>query len=63
MEWQKILYVIGAILVVGIMFWTIRSNPKMFSKENISKSFFSMGILALVLIAFIGLLVWWLKTQ
>ena len=63
MEWQKLLYVIGAILVVAIMFWTVRRNPQMFSKENISKSFFSMGILALILIAFIALLVLFLRAS
>lgn len=63
MEWQKLLYLIGAILLVGLMFWTVRRNPQMFSKENISRSFFSLGILALILIAFIALLVWFLRAS
>lgn len=63
MEWQKLLYLVGAILVVILMFWTVRKNPQMFSKQNISRSFFSMGILALILIGFIALLVWFLRTN
>lgn len=61
MEWGKLFYVIGAIILIAITFWSIRSNPQMFSKENISRSFFSMGILALILIAVVALLVMFLR--
>ena len=57
MEWQKLLYLIGVIVLIGITVWVIRSNPKMFSKENLNRSFFTMGILALILIVFITLIV------
>jgi phosphoglycerol transferase MdoB-like AlkP superfamily enzyme len=62
MEWGKIFYVIGAIILIAIVVWTIRSQPQQFTKEKIGKSFFSMGILALILIAFIALLVFLLRS-
>lgn len=61
MNWMSLLYIIGAALLVWFAFRTIRNNPAMFSKENISKSFFTMGALTLILIAFIALLVFLLR--
>ena len=60
-QWMLLLYVIGAAVIIWYGIRTIRGNPQLFSKENISKSFFSIGILTLVLIAFIALLVYFLK--
>lgn len=62
MEWAKLLYVIAAIVVAGLIFWNIRSNPQAFSKENLGKSFWVVGILALLLIGFIALIVWFLRS-
>lgn len=62
MEWGKLFYVLGAIVLVGIMLWTIRSNPQLFSRENLNRSFFTMGILALILIGVVALLVLWLRS-
>lgn len=53
----QILGLIGAGLIVYFVYRTIKGRPDMFSKENLSKSFFSMGILALILIAFVGFLI------
>ena len=53
----QILALIGAGLIVFWMYRTVKGRPELFSKENITKSFSSMGILALILIGFIGLLV------
>lgn len=61
MEWGKLFFVIGAALMVWFIYRSIRSNPQAFSKENLSKSFFTLGMLALLLIAFIGLLVLMLR--
>jgi type IV secretory pathway TrbL component len=58
---MTLLYVAGAALAVWFAYRTIRSNPDMFSKENLSNSFFTMGILALLLIGFVALLVFLLK--
>ena len=57
MEWSKILFVIGAALAAWLMWRVIRGNPAAFSRSNLGKSFFTMGILALVLFAFVALLV------
>ena len=62
-EWISILYLIGAGLVVWFSARMIRNNPAMFSKANIGKSFFTIGILTLILIGFIALLVFLLKSQ
>ena len=62
MEWAKLFYVIGAIIVAGLVIWMIRSNPQMFTREKLSKSFFTLGILALLLIGFIALVVFWLRS-
>lgn len=53
------------ILSIGFMGWliyrSIKSQPQAFSKENLSKSFYLLGWLALGLIGFIVLLVFLLK--
>lgn len=63
MDWMKLLYVIGAIVVAGLIFMNIRNNPQAFSKENLGKSFYVLGILALLLIGFIALVVIWLRNS
>lgn len=53
-----------AIGFIAVLFWLIhliKTNPDMFSAKNLNKSFFTMGILALLLIGFIALLVIYLK--
>lgn len=59
--WMQLLYLVaaGVLLWFGIRF--IRSNPGAFSKENMGKSFSTVGFLTLGLIAFIALLVVLLK--
>ncbi len=59
--WQKILYAILLIVLAFFVFRTLKSNPHWFSKANFSKSAFTLGILALGLIIFIGLLVLMLR--
>lgn len=61
MHWTQILYLIGAAVLVWFSFRMIRGNPQLFSAENLNKSFFVMGVLALGLIVFIALLVFLLK--
>lgn len=62
MEWGKILFIVGAIGMIFLLYQTIRGRPDWFSSDNLQKSFFTLGILALVLIVFIGLLVLLLKS-
>lgn len=53
----QVLGLIGAGLILFILYRMIKGNPDQFSKENLNKSFFTMGILAIVLIGFIALMV------
>ena len=57
----KILGLIGAGLIIWVLYRSIKGRPELFSRENLSKSFSSMGILALILIGFIALLVFMLR--
>ena len=53
----QVLGLIGAGLIVWYMARVIKGRPDVFSRENWHKSFYSMGILALILIAFVAFLV------
>lgn len=53
----KVLGLLGAVLIMFLLYQTIKGRPEQFSKENMSNSFFTMGILAVGLIVFVGLLV------
>lgn len=53
----QILGIIGAVLIVFVLYRMIKGRPELFSKENLNKSFMTMGVLAVGLIAFIALLV------
>lgn len=54
----QLLGLAGAGLIVWIIYRNIKGRPDQFSKENLSKSFSTMGILALLLIGFVGVLVY-----
>ena len=65
---KRVYFMLAKILVLLLaaffLWWIIRyfkANPKAFSAKNLNKSFFTMGILALILIAFIALLVFFLR--
>ena len=53
----QLLGLVAAGLIVWILYRTIRGRPEQFSRENLMKSFSSMGVLALLLIGFVALLV------
>lgn len=57
----QVLGLIGAALIVFLLYRTIKGRPDQFSKENLSKSFSTMGFLALGLIAFVALLILMLR--
>ncbi len=63
MDWGKFFFIIGAALMAWLTYRQIRGNPQAFSKENLGKSFFTLGILALGLIVFIWLLVLFLRAS
>ncbi len=57
----QILALLGAGLIIFILYRTIKGRPDQFSKENLSKSFSTMGFLAIGLIGFVALLVLMLR--
>lgn len=50
------------IFIIWRIYKTIQNNPDVFSKENISKSFFTMGVLGLILVGGIAVLVLLLRS-
>ena len=59
----EILGLIGAGMILFILYRTIKGKPEQFSRENLSKSFFSMGVLAIALIAFVAVLILFLRNS
>jgi len=59
--WATIGYVVLLLIMVFMMYNNIRRNPEWLTKESFSKSFYVMGILALILIGFVGLCVLFLR--
>lgn len=53
----QILGLIGAGMIVWFLYKSIKGRPEQFSKQNMSNSLTTMGILALVLIVFVALLI------
>jgi hypothetical protein len=54
----QILGLIGAGLIIWLLYSRIKNNPTAFSRENMSKSFSTLGILGLILILFVVCLVY-----
>ena len=58
---------LAAILFGAFLIWMlyryVKRDPESLSGANINKSFYTMGILAVVLIAFIGLVVMLLRSS
>ncbi len=59
----QILALLAAGLLVFFIYRTIKNRPDMFTRENLNKSFSTMGVLALALIVFVGFLVMMLRMQ
>lgn len=57
----QVLGIVGAALIVWIIYANIKNRPELFSRVNLSKSFSSMGILALLLIGFVALLIFMVR--
>lgn len=57
----QILGLVAAGLIVWMLYRTVKGKPELFSRENLNKSFSTMGILALGLIVFIAIMVMFLK--
>lgn len=61
MSWTAFFFAIGAVLMLWMVYRGIKHSPEAFSKANLSKSFYTLGLLAVGLIAFIYILVQLLK--
>lgn len=59
----QILGLLAAGLIVFLLYRMIKGRPEMFSRENLNRSFSTMGVLALLLMAFIALLALMLRYQ
>lgn len=57
----QLLGLIGAGLIVYLIYKTIKGRPELFSKDNLNKSFFTMGLLGVGLIVFVAVLVMMLR--
>lgn len=57
MFWTKLLLIVTTIFMGWMLYNHIRHNPEAFSKGNLEKSFFALGILALFLIGFVAVCV------
>ena len=57
----QILGLAGAAMIVWVIYRNIKGRPEQFSRENLTKSFSTMGVLALLLIGFVGVLVYLTK--
>ncbi len=63
MDWSKIFIIIAAIFIAYWLFNYIRHNKQALSRENLSKGFWTLGVLALLLVGFIGLLITYLRSS
>jgi hypothetical protein len=61
-NWYALAMLPVLLLIAWIIYHRNKVDTSLFSTENLGKSFFSMGVLALILVGFVGLCVWILKT-
>ncbi len=57
----QILIAAMCLFIVWRIYKVLKANPELLSKENMSKSFTTMGVLALILIGGIAMMVMLLK--
>lgn len=53
----QVLGLIGAGLIIWYLYRTVKGRPDLFSRDKMSQSLMTMGILALILIAFVAFLI------
>lgn len=53
----QLLGLVGAGLVIWILYRTIKGRPEQFGREKMTQSFYTMGILGIVLIGFVSVLI------
>lgn len=57
MEWMQLFFMVLAGLLAWLGYRHYKSSPEAYSLHNLSKSFNTLGVLALLLLLFIWLLV------
>lgn len=62
MNWTALLFLAGAALMGWLLYRQVKGNPQAYSRENMGKSVYTLGILALLMICFIGFLVMLLRS-
>ena len=62
MDWSKIVLALAFAVMCWFAYKNLRANPETLSKDKVSKSFTTMGVLALGLIVFIGFCVMLLRS-
>lgn len=55
--WTQLLLLAAAVFIGWMCYRFIRHNPQSLSRQNVSKSLTTMGVLALLLIVFVAFLV------
>ena len=53
----QVLAILGAGLIVWLLYTRVKHHPEVFSRANFMKSFSTLGILGIILIVFVTLLV------
>ena len=56
-----LLTICGFGFLIWMMYRTIKGNPEAFSKTNLSRSFTTLGLLALILIIVVGVVIFILR--
>jgi hypothetical protein len=59
--WTQLFFILLAVFLGWLIYKNIKNNPNAFSKSNLGKSFYTLGLLALLLIVFVALLVMLLR--
>ncbi|PJD96646.1 MAG: hypothetical protein CK426_08365 [Legionella sp.] len=57
----QILGIVSALLIIYLLVRMIKGRPELFTKDSLSKSFLTMGVLGVALMAFIAMLVLFLN--
>ena len=60
--WEKLLFVIGGLAALWWIYHSIRHNPQAFSANNMNRSLYTLGWLALLLIGCVTVVVLLLKS-
>lgn len=63
MPWEELFYLLLSVALAFVLFSYIKNKKELFSGENFIKTLYTLGLLALGLIAFISYCVWMLNSS